>query len=223
MSSYYSEKLAGDRLQRCYQVAPPPVQHYLAAEIEQVRQRIRPGSRVLELGCGYGRVLRQLAPAARLVVGIDLSLSSLLMARHYLQGHGNVTLAQMNAVEPALPEAVFDLVCCIQNGISAFQVDQRRLLAAAVRVTAPGGAALFSSYAEAFWEQRLHWFRIQADHGLVGEIDETATGNGVIVCKDGFRATTVSPERMAELARGLGVRSRIETVAGASVLCTIEC
>jgi 2-polyprenyl-6-hydroxyphenyl methylase/3-demethylubiquinone-9 3-methyltransferase len=178
---------------------------------------------VLELGCGYGRVLSQLAPAARLVVGVDLSLASLAMARHYLQGHGNVTLAQMNAVEPALPEAAFDLVCCVQNGISAFQVDQRRLLATAVRVTAHGGVALFSYYAEAFWEQRLHWFRIQAAHGLVGEIDEAASGNGVIVCRDGFRATTVSPERMAELARGLGVRSRVETVSDTSVFCTIEC
>lgn len=223
MSSYYSEKLAGERLQRCYQLAPPPVQRYLASEIEQVRQWIGPDSCVLELGCGYGRVIREIASAAKLVVGIDLSLPNLAMARHYLEGQGNVVLALMNAVKPAIPEAAFDLVCCIQNGISAFQVDQRCLLATAVRATAPGGVALFSSYAEAFWEQRLHWFRIQAAHGLIGEIDEAATGNGVIVCRDGFRATTVSPERMAELAHGLGVRSRIETVVGASVICTIEC
>jgi 2-polyprenyl-6-hydroxyphenyl methylase/3-demethylubiquinone-9 3-methyltransferase len=223
MSGYYSKKLAGERLQRCYQLAPPPVQHYLAAEIAQVRQRIRPGSRVLELGCGYGRVLRQLAPVAGRVLGVDLSLPSLAMAQRYLQGHGNVALAQMNAVEPALAEAAFDLVCCIQNGISAFQVDQRRLLAAAVRITASGGVVLFSSYAEAFWEQRLQWFRIQAAHGLVGEIDETATGDGVIVCKDGFRATTVSPEQMTELARGLGKRCKVEIVADAAVFCTIEC
>jgi 2-polyprenyl-6-hydroxyphenyl methylase/3-demethylubiquinone-9 3-methyltransferase len=223
MSSYYSERLAGERLQRCYELAPPPVQQYLAAEVEQVRQMLGPDSCVLELGCGYGRVLRQLAPVTRLMVGIDLSLASIAMARSYLAASDNVVLAQMNAIELALPAHSFDLVFCIQNGISAFQVDQRRLLATAVRVTAHGGTVLVSSYADAFWEQRLHWFRIQSAHGLVGEIDEAATGNGVIVCKDGFRATTVGPERLAELSRGLGVASTVETVAGAAVFCTISC
>lgn len=94
-------------------------------------------------------------------------------------------------------------------------------MAAAVDVTRPGGRVLFSSYAEAFWDHRLAWFRLQAREGLLGEIDETATGRGVIVCKDGFRATTVTPDQFRSLSRGLGRQVTVDVVADASVFCEI--
>ena len=221
MESYYADKLSAERLRRCYELAPPPVQRYLAAEIDHVRQEMAPGSRVLELGCGYGRVLRELAPRAGEIVGIDISLSSLLLARAELAGEENIRLVRMDAVNLAFRPRIFDLVCCVQNGISAFGVDRRRLLEAALAVTRPGGQVLFSSYAEEFWEERLNWFRIQAAHGLVGEIDEAATGDGVIVCWDGFRATTIGPEEFSALAANLGCRAEIEVVATSSLFCRL--
>ena len=222
-SSYYSARLAAERLQRCYDLATPAVRRFLDVESEYVRRRIEPGARVLELGCGYGRVLEDLGvPRGGHLVGIDISLASLCLARSYLDRAAAASLVQMDGVVLGFSDATFDVVCCIQNGISAFHVDQRELLCEAVRVTRPGGKVLFSSYADEFWSERLAWFRIQADHGLVGEIDEEATGGGEIVCKDGFTATTVGPSDFAALAAGLGGVLTIETVAGCSVFCEIE-
>jgi SAM-dependent methyltransferase len=221
MESYYADKLSAERLRRCYELAPPPVERYLAAEIDHVRHRVVPGSRVLELGCGYGRVLRELAPRAGELVGIDISLSSLQLARAELADEDNVRLALMDAANLGFRPRVFDLVCCVQNGISAFGVDRRRLLAAAVAATRPRGQILFSSYATEFWEERLNWFRIQAAHGLVGEIDEAATGEGIIVCRDGFRASTVGAEEFSALAADLGRRAEIEVVAASSLFCCL--
>ncbi len=223
MRSYYSEKLAAERLKLCYDLAPKAVQGFLESESEYVRQRIHPTSRVLELGCGYGRVLRDLSIAnPELLAGVDISLQSILMARNYLAGIDRLLLCQMNAVELTFPAKFFDIVCCIQNGISAFHVDQRELLRGALRITKPGGRVLFSSYAEHFWEARLNWFRIQCKHGLVGEIDEKATRSGEIVCKDGFKATTVSPSRFRSLTIDLGRRVNIEEVAEGSIFYEIE-
>lgn len=42
----------------------------------------------------------------------------------------------------------FDVVVCIQNGISAFKVDQRKLIGETMCVTRSGGTLLFSSYSE---------------------------------------------------------------------------
>ena len=220
--SYYIEKLAAERLKKVYALAPEPIQCYLAAEIEHVQVRLPADGRVLELGCGYGRVLKTLAPQVNFLAGIDISYASLRLARDYLADSPDVMLAQMDALHLAFPPATFDLVCCLQNGISAFQVDPHALIAAAVAVVRPGGRVLFSSYADIFWEQRLDWFRLQAAHGLLGEIDEAATGEGVIVCKDGFRATTVSPDQFQALAQGLGRHVAIEIVADASVFCDIQ-
>ena len=221
--SYYSARLAAERLQRCYDLATPAVRRFLDVESEYVRRRIEPGTRVLELGCGYGRVLEDLGvPRDGHLVGIDISLASLRLARSFLERAAAASLVQMDGVVLAFADGTFDVVCCIQNGISAFHVDQRELVREAVRVTRPGGTVLFSSCADEFWPERLAWFRIQADHGLVGEIDEEATGQGEIVCKDGFTATTVLPADFAALTADLSGVVTIETVAGCSVFCEIE-
>jgi 2-polyprenyl-6-hydroxyphenyl methylase/3-demethylubiquinone-9 3-methyltransferase len=121
------------------------------------------------------------------------------MASEMMRDVPNCLLAGMDAVRLAFGDALFDLVICIQNGISAFKVDQEKLIREAVRVTRQGGRALFSSYAERFWDDRLEWFEIQARHGLIGEIDHDKTGRGIIVGKDGFRATTRPVRNTLEL------------------------
>jgi 2-polyprenyl-6-hydroxyphenyl methylase/3-demethylubiquinone-9 3-methyltransferase len=216
---YYSEKLSGHRLRLCYELAPPRVQRYLEAEIEFVLRYLRPSCRVLELGCGYGRVLGPLADRGAAVLGIDTSLDSLHLARAELGG--TCRLAAMDAVALALADATFDLVICVQNGIAAFGVDKRKLIEEAIRVTRPGGTVLFSTYSEQFWDHRLEWFRIQAAHGLIGELDPEATGDGVIACKDGFRAEAVSPEGFRSLAAGYGRPPRITEVDASSLFCEI--
>jgi len=215
---YYSEKLSAHRLRRCYELAPPRVQHYLEAEIDFVLQYVRPSFRVLELGCGYGRVLARLVDRAATVLGIDTSLESLQLARRELGG--TCQLAAMDAVALAFADAAFDLVICVQNGIAAFGVDKRRLIEEAIRVTGRGGTVLFSTYSEKFWDQRLEWFRMQAAHGLIGELDPQATGDGVIACKDGFRTETVSAEGFRSLLAGYGP-PRITEVDGSSLFCGI--
>lgn len=222
MAGYYDDKLSAERLKRVYDVATPRVRQYLDAEVEHVLGFIRPRDVVLELGCGYGRVLPALAAITKGVVGIDTSRASLELARETLADAGNVRLAAADAVKLPFRDAVFDVVACIQNGISAFHVDRRALIAEAVRVTRPGGTVLFSSYSDKFWEDRLEWFEMQAGAGLLGEIDYEKTGGGVIVCKDGFTATTVGTDEFRELTAGLNAEVNITEVGGSSVFCEIK-
>ena len=218
---YYAKKLSAERLRKVYEVASPRVRQYLEEEIRFVLDRIAPDARVLELGCGYGRVLERLASRTKKIVGIDTSWESLKIAAQ--QGRAGSMLALMNAVSLGFAEKTFDLVVCIQNGISAFKVEPLDLMREAVRVTRAGGRVLFSSYSESFWPQRVEWFREQAGHGLLGEIDEEATGNGVIVCKDGFKATTFSPDDFLALASSLGLTAEIFEVDESSIFCEIIC
>lgn len=218
---YYDDKLSAERLKRVYDIATPGVRRYLDAEVEHVLAFIRPGYSVLELGCGYGRILPPLAAKAGSVVGVDTSLASLQLASEFVAGNVNYRLINMDAVKLAFSDAVFDVVACIQNGISAFHVDQRTLIAEAVRVTKVGGTALFSSYSDKFWDERLEWFELQANAGLLGEIDYDRTGDGVIVCKDGFTATTVGPGEFRALTAGLNAEVNVTEVDGSSVFCEI--
>ncbi|NIM90031.1 MAG: methyltransferase domain-containing protein [Candidatus Aminicenantes bacterium] len=222
VNTYYSQKLSAEKLKLCYEIAPPRAKQYLEAEIDFILEKIKPSDMVLELGCGYGRVLEKLLAKAKTVVGIDTSCSSLLLAEQRL-GHATACyLFAMDAVKLGFGDRLFDLVFCIQNGISAFGVDQRRLIDEAIRVTCSGGTVFFSSYSENFWKDRLAWFRIQSEHNLIGEIDEEATGHGTIICKDGFKATTVGPDDFASLASHLDIKPIITEVNGSSIFYEIQ-
>ena len=221
MSDYYSDRLSSTRLKQAYEIASPRVKQYFDAEVSHVLEKVRPTDRVLELGCGHGRILPKLAEKAGEVIGIDSSGSSLQFARENIRMVPNCSLCQMNAVKLAFRDKSFDCVVCIQNGISAFHVDQRTLVIESLRITRPGGIVLFSSYSDKFWKNRLEWFEAQSKAGLLGEIDHGKTKDGVIVCTDGFTATTVRGEDFLALTTHLNATARIVEIDESSVFCEI--
>jgi len=219
MTGYYIDRLSAAKLQQCYEIAPRRVRQYLDAEIAHVCQRLNSSDVVLELGCGYGRIIPQLAAKAAIVIGIDTSLSSLRMGQTMLHDVWNCSILQMDAISLAFSGKCFDVVVCIQNGISAFHVDKEKLIAESVRVTKSDGRILFSTYSDKFWNDRLEWFHLQADAGLLGKIDTEKTGDGKIVCVDGFTATTVSADEFLSLSSKSNVTTRIVEVDNSSVFC----
>ncbi len=219
---YYTARLGGERLRRVYDLAPRRIRRYLRAEVKFVLDHVSAGGRVLDLGCGYGRVIPDLLEKAGRVIGIDNARASLILASARLHGRRRSALAAMDAARLGFKPASFETVICIQNGLSAFKAPPRKILEEALRVTRPGGCVLASTYADAFWEDRLEWFRLQANEGLVGEIDEKRTRRGEIVCRDGFRATTFSPDDLRRLSRGLGASVEIKEVDGSSLFCVLR-
>jgi 2-polyprenyl-6-hydroxyphenyl methylase/3-demethylubiquinone-9 3-methyltransferase len=205
-----------------YEIAPPRVRRYLDAEVDHVQRKIRPGDIVIELGCGYGRILPKLAEKAGWVVGIDTSTLNLELAQLNLDAISNCSHSRMDASKLGFHDGVFDCVVCIQNGISAFHVDQRALIIESVRVAKAGGIVLFSSYSDKFWKQRVEWFELQSEAGLLGEIDYDRTRDGVIVCKDGFTATTVDAKHFRALTSDLNAEVRVAEVDESSLFCEIS-
>jgi len=221
LTGYYDQRLAGSRLRQCYELASPRVRRYLEAEIEHVLGRLDPSDDVLELGCGYGRVALRLADRARRVVGIDTAAESLRLARTLAGSRRDCQFVRMDALETSFPDGAFDAVVCVQNGICAFGVSPVELLREALRVTKPGGQLLFSSYSDGFWDERLAWFEAQASAGLLGPIARGETGNGVIVCEDGFRAGAMSAADFTALCTALRLRGEVVEVDGSSLFCQV--
>ena len=219
---YYSEKLSAERLKRCYEIASPRVRQYLDAEVSHVLTKITDGDKILDLGCGYGRVLENLYSKTSRVYGIDTSISSLTMAKNNISKFPKCGLFMMDAVSSGFKDDIFDIVFCIQNGISVFNVDKLSLISESIRVTRPGGLVMFSSYSAKFWPYRLEWFEAQAKEGLLGEIDYEKTCDGKIVCKDGFKSTTVSADEFRTLVKRLNLKAEIIEVDESCLFCEIS-
>lgn len=223
MSFYYSKFLSGERLKRVYDIAPPRTKQYLRAEVDFVLSVMKKGAFVLDLGCGYGRVIPDLLKGgAGKVTGIDSSMDNIRMGREFLRGLKDWELLCMDAGDLGFKAGSFDTVVCIQNGLYTFKVDAKRLIKESLRVCRSGGTLLFSSYSEKFWEHRLEWFRMQSAEGLLGEIDFELTKNGEIVCKDGFKAVTYKIEDFEKLTDDLGLNTEIAEVDDSSVFCIID-
>lgn len=220
--NYYKEKLSAERLLKCYEIASPRVKQYLDAEIDYAAGKVEGASSLLELGCGYGRVLKPLSSSVKSIYGIDTSMGSLIYAADYLSDERNVILTQMDASRLAFSDRSFNAVICIQNGISAFKTDRISLIKEAVRVTTKNGIVLFSSYSPNFWNHRLEWFISQSKEGLLGEIDYEKTKNGTVICKDGFTSHTVSREEFSGYCSQLGYIPEIVEIDESSLFCGIS-
>lgn len=222
MSQYYTKSLSGERLKKCYDIAPPPVKQFLQDEIDFIAGFLSPDDIVLELGSGYGRVIQKLSLYAKQLTGIDNAPDNIELSATYCSEVDNCQCFFMDANRLDFKRNHFDVVLCIQNGISAFKINEEKLISEIFKVLKPDGKALFSSYSPMFWENRLQWFRLQSQHGLLGEIDEQATGNGVIICKDGFKATTFSEDDFAQLGDRLGLKYKIQEVNNSLVFCEYQ-
>lgn len=204
-TGYYRKSLNGADLKRVYALACPRIREYLDGEIAFARRSVIGNKKVLELGCGYGRVLSKLAKATECLVGIDNSRSSLSDARLHLEACPNVVLCEMDAQALAFDDDSFDTVLCLQNGLSAFGASPEQTLSEALRVAKSTGSVICGSYSDAIWPERLRWFQRQSEARLVGPIDMQSTVRGTVVCEDGFVSRTFLSSDLRDLATTLGV------------------
>lgn len=163
-----------------------------------------------------------LLPSKGSLTGIDISLTNLIFGSEKLKTLSNIHLAMMNASKLGFKSGTFDNTLCLQNGLSAFHENPLTIITEAIRVTKPGGLVLFSGYSDKIWKDRLEWFVIQSEHGLLGEIDFEATGNGEIVCKDGFSATTFRKDDFNSFASQLGIKPKIFEVDDSCLIFQID-
>lgn len=221
MGNYYSEKLSAERLKYAYEIGSSRLNQYLESEINHLLKKIKPSDTVLEMGCGYGRIMKSLLSEVKKVVGVDISSDNINMAKEYLKEYENVELFQMDVANMNFEKETFDVTIVAQNGISAFKVKPEKLLRDCLYVTKKGGIILFSTYSDKFWSERLNWFKKQSEEGLLGEIDKEKTCDGNIICKDGFTATTFTEDEFISLTNVFDITPNIVEVDESSLFCEI--
>ncbi len=99
-------------------------------------------------------------------MGIDISNDTINFGREYIKGIDNVMLSVMNANDLEF-DCEFDVVLCLQNGLSAIKNDPFDTTLQCLNVLKNGGKAYFSTYSEKFWTHRVAWFEEQANKGLL--------------------------------------------------------
>ena len=220
-NNYYAQKLNSQNLFKVYETKIPRVKQYLDAEISFVRDNLTGSERVLELGAGYGRIVKELAGNCKSIIGIDISDENVSLGKEYLKDSTNAKIVTMD-VHNLTFEEKFDVILCLQNGLSAMKVTSMDSIEKILEMVVSGGKVYFSTYSEKIWEYRLMWFKEQAEKGLLGELDLDKTKDGVIICKDGFKANTHTPKDLKMIGYLSGYEYQIQEIDESSVFLIIH-
>jgi 2-polyprenyl-3-methyl-5-hydroxy-6-metoxy-1,4-benzoquinol methylase len=99
------------------------------------------GSRILDAGCGTGRIADHLADCGHDVLGVDLDADLISAGRAHYPG---LALRQLDLLEVSPALGMFELVVCAGNVMLYLEPGtERAVLAALASVLAPGGRAVF--------------------------------------------------------------------------------
>ncbi|KMO30787.1 hypothetical protein VQ03_28055 [Methylobacterium tarhaniae] len=166
-----------------YSLGDPDELAAATAELVRVLRAWSPGTagRILDFGCGFGRVALALADGAASILGLDLSAGMIAEARRRAAGRDAVRFVQGDGHRLPAADGAIDLVVAADSLpylVSAGTVAP--FLAEAARVLAPGGDLVVFN-----WSYR-------GDPGLDAEEAQTlAAAFGFAVLRAGERPFTI--------------------------------
>jgi SAM-dependent methyltransferase len=165
-TNFFSRKEQAEFIQRVYKEAPPAIQNYFNSETELLRNALIGCSRVLEVGCGFGRALSGVDSAIEYTgvdIGFDYVAEAQILNPQFSWVCGDATVLPFKS-------EIFDAVFLIQNTLGNMEGIEAKVLAASRRVASKNGRLVVSVYSEDSFEIRRTWYDRLVDAGIFGHV-----------------------------------------------------
>lgn len=195
----------------------PPVLlgEFFTEDINYIKEKLPQGKYVLEVGCGFGRLLKELSAVSSKVVGIDFSSFQLEQAEKELADIPSIELLLMDAAQMKFPDNMFDIVLCLNCSLGNMPGIVDKVLSEMVRVVKPGGLITIRVFenTEAVKEaqiqnyQRLGFTNIE-DDGIA------------ITTSEGFYSKRFTKNELLELCNKAGIKGGVNKDCSAGLLFT---
>jgi SAM-dependent methyltransferase len=120
---------------------------------------LRPGQRVLDIGCGRGDLLRSAASRGAIAIGIDYAHAAMRLVAEVLAsspGGERTAVARMDATRLALRPATFDVALMLDVVEHLYQPDLERALEETHSALRPGGRLVIHTSPNRLFEERVY-------------------------------------------------------------------
>lgn len=165
-SDFFIRKEQSEFISKVYSETPLVIQGLFRQESEMLRTALAGASRVLEVGCGFGRVL-EWVPAGVKYAGVDISIHYLQEARTRNPGPDWIC---GDATRLPFAGGSFDAVFCVQNTLGNMEGIEEKVLSEMRRVCCRRGRLILSVYSEDSFETRRLWYDRLVDAGIFRRI-----------------------------------------------------
>ena len=175
---------------------PAEIQSFMRAELDLLREMVRPGMRVLDVGCGTGRHLLLLRDRLGLSVGVDYERSYIAEAAQRAgQGHLHFVTGDATAI-PIAEE--FDFAMCVTNTWGTMG-DKAGVLSEMRRLAPRPGTRLLTVFSENSVAARREWYR-RFGHAVLKQTSE------YLLTEGGLRSEHFSEARLRGLVGDCTIR-----------------
>ena len=127
---------------------PPLLQEFFQRDLDYIAEHFTAEKDVLEVGCGFGRLLPKLAERSKKVTGIDFSDLQIAQAQETARNLKNVSLLKMCAESLEFPPASFDISLCMNCSLGNMPDIEEKVVEEMIRVTKPGGEIVIRVFAD---------------------------------------------------------------------------
>ncbi len=136
---------------------------------------VRKNSKVLEVGCGDGRILNDIIHLTKNLTGIDHDIKAVEAAKTNFKNVPEVKIILVEAKEMPFKDNEFDTLTCMLN-LANFGANKVKILKEMRRVLKPNGKIVMSVYSEDAFQERMKLYKkvkigIKEIHGTTVLLD----------------------------------------------------
>ncbi len=192
--------------------ATPEIKDWFQRELRYLKKNIKPNSKILDIGCGFGRHIQILANFSKEVVGVDNERSMIKKARKKLGDLGNVRLFLQDVKKLNFDDCSFDYVICMTGTFGNLLDKKLDTLKEMKRVCKNGGKIIISVYSEKALKTRLESYK-KVDLPII------KIKGGTIYAEEGFISEQFTKPQLEKLFNSTDLKVKILKLNNISYIC----
>jgi len=191
----------------------PLISDWIKRETHWLRENIKKGSIVLDVGCGWGKDLKAIAKIIQKGIGIDNDPKIIKIAKRKLTKFKNIEFFAEDTKKMNFRNNTFDYVFCLGNTFGNFGRDKYKILKEMKRVTKNNGKIILSVYSENALSERIKGYK------RAGWKRKKVTKEGTVYTKDGIVSEQFSKRKIKKIFSKVGLNAKVVELNPISYIC----